>query len=618
MAVKSVLDIEVNDEAFRRFKALFDQYQAELRRIPGAQKKVTEAVEETADEAEKVVDSTKEAAEAQKNVTINANTYLAVMKGVEKEQRGVVVGSARIGTHWKDIAHAMKDASARLGEMTRNILKWSVVTGALSGLLGAGGLFGISRLAQTAGAGRRSALGLGIGFGEQRAFEVGFGKFTDPDALLSGVAEAQTDPAKRSALIAAGLSPAELHGNSADVSIALLKQVKRLADRTPEEMLGSVFQARQLGQFMSFEDFRRIRNTPENEIDESIGRYRKDRVMLGLTQQQQKAWQDLNIQLNRAGQTIEIALIRGLSPLAPQIARLSDAFSKAIAAFLQNPKVAELLDAFAKSLENFADYIGTPQFAQDVKAFTDGVGKLAEKVVDALRYFGLIPSKEEADPDADKTEAAATRELRRRHLMADPGETAPGQPGWGFTPGKGFHWTPLDPTSMESQKLREIEKVNDLPNGVLDSLWDIESGRGKNMGPSSAGAKGHFQFTDETAKDYNVKNPYDFDQSAKGAGWYMTVLMNKYHDLDKAAAAWNWGPAKLDADIRAHGDQWRNYLPNETRDFLTKLASHMDRTAPQVAAAQPQKPQSPLQITIANNTGGSAVVSSSQLSALPQ
>ena len=40
MAVKSVLDIDINDEKFKRFSALFDKYQSALGKLPGMWKDV--------------------------------------------------------------------------------------------------------------------------------------------------------------------------------------------------------------------------------------------------------------------------------------------------------------------------------------------------------------------------------------------------------------------------------------------------------------------------------------------------------------------------------------------------------------------------------------------------
>jgi hypothetical protein len=116
-----------------------------------------------------------------------------------------------------------------------------------------------------------------------------------------------------------------------------------------------------------------------------------------------------------------------------------------------------------------------------------------------------------------------------------------------------------------------LEKKFGLPPGSLDKVWNIESGRGKTM-LSPAGAKGHFQFMDATAKQYGVADPNDLTQSATGAASYIHDLMAKYEgDIRKALAAYNWGQGNLDKDIAAHGGDWERFLPNETAGYLNKF-----------------------------------------------
>lgn len=84
-----------------------------------------------------------------------------------------------------------------------------------------------------------------------------------------------------------------------------------------------------------------------------------------------------------------------------------------------------------------------------------------------------------------------------------------------------------------------IEKAFGLPAGMMDRLWGAESSRGTNMGPSSAGALGHFQFMPKTAAQYGV-DPYDLTSSAMGAGQYLSDLMGHYGgNLRTALAAYN-------------------------------------------------------------------------------
>lgn len=106
-----------------------------------------------------------------------------------------------------------------------------------------------------------------------------------------------------------------------------------------------------------------------------------------------------------------------------------------------------------------------------------------------------------------------------------------------------------------------IERKYGLPAGLLDRMWEKESGRGRNM-LSPAGAQGHFQFMPGTAAQYGV-DPYDLASSADGAGRYMRDLMGMFGgDLRTGLAAYNWGPG----NVKKHG---LGRAPAEARDYMS-------------------------------------------------
>lgn len=120
------------------------------------------------------------------------------------------------------------------------------------------------------------------------------------------------------------------------------------------------------------------------------------------------------------------------------------------------------------------------------------------------------------------------------------------------------------------KQLSDLERKYDLPAGLLDSVWDTESARGRNM-KSSAGAEGHFQFMPETAKQYGLKNPYDFQESADAAARMYADLLRQYGgDVRKALAAYNWGSGNLDR-------KGMDSAPAETRNYIDKVLAGMAR-----------------------------------------
>lgn len=125
-------------------------------------------------------------------------------------------------------------------------------------------------------------------------------------------------------------------------------------------------------------------------------------------------------------------------------------------------------------------------------------------------------------------------------------------------------------TGQSKELFSSLEQQYGLPEGLLDAVWYQESRRGKNM-LSPAGAKGHFQFMDPTAKQYGLKDPYNLSESANAAARMYRDLLKKYNgDVSKALAAYNWGQGNVDK-------KGLGVAPKETRDYITQITHNMGR-----------------------------------------
>jgi soluble lytic murein transglycosylase-like protein len=105
---------------------------------------------------------------------------------------------------------------------------------------------------------------------------------------------------------------------------------------------------------------------------------------------------------------------------------------------------------------------------------------------------------------------------------------------------------------------------------LLDAVWAQESGRGRAM-RSSAGARGHFQFMPETARQYGLDDPDDFGASATAAARFYADLLREFDgDLASALAGYNWGSG----NVRKRG---LARAPAETRDYIAQITRRMGR-----------------------------------------
>ncbi len=130
---------------------------------------------------------------------------------------------------------------------------------------------------------------------------------------------------------------------------------------------------------------------------------------------------------------------------------------------------------------------------------------------------------------------------------------------------------------MPQQLLSALETQYGLPSGLLNGAWHVESGAGRYM-DSPVGAQGHFQFMPDTAKQYGVTNPYDFNQSARGAAHMFSDLSKQFNgDVPSMLAAYNWG----------QGNVTRKGLTNapaETRAYIAKIMPYLSTPMPSVTA----------------------------------
>ncbi len=117
--------------------------------------------------------------------------------------------------------------------------------------------------------------------------------------------------------------------------------------------------------------------------------------------------------------------------------------------------------------------------------------------------------------------------------------------------------------SLDGIVARAAERYNLAPE-LVRAVIRAESSFNP-VAVSPAGAQGLMQLMPGTARDMGVSDPFDPEQNVFGGTRYLRMMLDRYDgDLDKALAAYNWGPGNLD---RSDG----TFLPTETRNYIARI-----------------------------------------------
>ncbi|ENQ1561961.1 hypothetical protein ACEOHB_001227 [Salmonella enterica] len=389
MAAKSIVEIDVQDEKFQSFLEKFNEYQKALGELPEQWRGAVHGLGEAAKETERVRDGTEGITKAFTDgvaALASVNDGLDRLNGnLEKATKTQTEFNKKSGGTRNFLNKASKDAKSLAGHIkdaTTSLLSWGTVLGLFSGLAGAGGLWGLNHLAGNASAQRFTAMGLGTTAGGLNSTAVDFQKaLGNPVGTLGAIRDAQLDLSKRWQFRAMGVDNPDR--DPAELLPEMIKAARDIFVRNGSTQQGA--EAYGLTNYFTLDDLNRFKKMSDEEIDAMAKQAQQDTRRLQLTDQQLRQWQDFNIQLDRSKVSIGNTFIRGLAPLAPELGKLSDAFSGAIETVLKSPELGKWIDGLSDGIRRFGNYLASPEFQKDVEAFISGVerlGRVIGKVID--------------------------------------------------------------------------------------------------------------------------------------------------------------------------------------------------------------------------------------------
>ena len=603
----SVIDIEVNDESFKRFHELFKEYQEQLGEQPDAWSKVGEAVEGVG------------AGFAGMTAALLAQRQLFkeeedALKKQIKQQKQLLDQEKQRSREQMKIWDTTKKITKEMAATTADLFKFIGGSAVLGGILGGGALFlGLDKLAHAASDQRRSAQGLGVLPSQQQAFRLNYQPYVDADTLLSNVAEARNDLTGQVGFQRLGIRDWQ-NKDSAQLSIDVAERARQLWLAHPEGRTKQYADATGISQFMSMEEWRRVGGLPAGELESARGGYQADERALHVSDADLRAQQKFSVALSKASQEIENTFIEALAPLAPDLEDLANSIKDTIHEFFadkENQKaIHQLMHSLGDGIRWLADKIKSQAFRDGMAEFIRDIPIVAKKLHDLLVMLGVIPS-------GPPTKAPPTPQDDLWNTLSHPANWLNPLAGAGKVWGSGLKQG-FDNVASAGDMLADVfGGKSDGPsaskgggpvfasgqgyNDIVRGIFGAESNFGRNVGPSPKGAQGNYQLMPGTAHDLGV-NPNDPKQAEMGARRYLAQLLQTFGgDMRKAVAAYNWGPGNLQRDIKQRGNDWERGLPRETQDYLRKVFAIAARSSQQVT------------VVVSNQAGANVSTSARQL-----
>ena len=610
MVAKSIVDIDVNDDKFVAFMERFREYQSALEDLPEAWRVAAVGIGEGSKETEKAKGEAKELG-AEFNAV--AEAILTINSGLDrlnnnlddsKKKQDEFNKSARSGKGF--ISDATKDAkslAAHIKDATVSLLSWGSIVGVFSGVLGVGGLFGFT------------SLGLGTSIGALDSTAINYQKaLGNPTGTLGAIRDSQMDLSKRWTFQAMGINNPDQ--DPAKLLPQMIRNARDIFVQNGSTLQGA--QAHGLTNIFTLDDLNRFKNMSDEEITAMEKRAQQDSRMLQITDQQARQWQDFNVQLDYSSQSIRNTFVRGLGPLTPQLSKLSDALSGAIDTVLKSPELGKWIDALAGGIKKFGDYLASPDFTSDVNDFMSGVKKMALAVMDVIRVF----TGEISVGDFAKKHST----MLGNETVKDPNGGPDYVPGsesdprvWGVLKW-GKSASGVAPTQYDDYFSEAAEKYNVDPRW-LKAITAAESSWDQNA-ISKAGAQGLMQVM--PANFLPGEKHFDpRDNIMAGARVFSWAMQQSGGDFDEALRYYNGGNRRGSSENIAY--------PGRVREQYAAMYGAPKNNEPagndnSEVAKNTQKTNQLLQqiidtgisgnnsgITIQNNTGGNAVVTSAQL-----
>ena len=371
----SVIQIPVDSEQFDQFIKRYQDYQDKLKDMPKEWQ-----------DFNKVIGA----------ATLSLSGASAEFsKNVKKSTKEVSL----MGTAYKKVEDSVKNTNKALQAtgslINRLVPSFGMASLTLGGLLSlpaiAFGLF--SSLQRSFGSERTAATRAGVSIGQNKAFNLDFGRYGFGTSTLSRISSIKNNIGQWGPIFQAtggqvGMQDMMAQGNEADLFFRMASIL-----RNEKNPIMAQYRANAMG--FSNEDFNAIRMMSNKEFETQRTQYYKDVNTLGVNDEDARAAQDFTNSLERMTDTLKTTLFKDLVPLEPQLQQLSATIGKILNDFLTSDWFKQGIKDFGTSLEQFTKYLTSGQARADFDEFLTDLKALGQAAYKAADFLGLVPHKNE-------------------------------------------------------------------------------------------------------------------------------------------------------------------------------------------------------------------------------
>ncbi len=387
MSAKSIIQVEVDDSAWKAFNKSVENHQKNLAKMPAQWGAVGKSIQRGVDASAKFTAGIKNAAKQFKDANTMTGKLTLSLKAADRLTTSLARGTLTI-------ARNLKDA-------TKSLLSWGSVMGLISGVLGAGGLFGISRMAQNVSGNQTSAQRAGSTYGGALAAKNAYGNIVDVQRLMEQIQMSQASGGVmlRRLENTGGLKRSDWEGKDpSDVIGPMIRALKesflRLAPKPGMTDTRGLSMSTYAPEGI---DLSTLKQISMQNVDALQGMYESNKRQLALSERTQAAWTTFVKRMDASGEKIENIFAASLVGLSGPLNDFADSLVKATKIIMGSDLVRNLIKGAGRVVESSAKYLASPQFETDMKSFIAELQDIGSSMMTVVSYleswFGKTPEQ---------------------------------------------------------------------------------------------------------------------------------------------------------------------------------------------------------------------------------